>query len=95
MNEEAIKTKVQMSESWWSQQGEEEQLALTADTLTPTHRVRVVLRTTDNHNLNPYVIGSDFYLALMNNSRLPSLFGKKIVRGFAFVQESTFYKKSL
>ncbi|MDH6429051.1 MULTISPECIES: hypothetical protein [unclassified Paenibacillus] len=46
------------------QPGEEGQLAQTADTLTPTHRVRVVLRTTDNHNLNPYVDGSDFYLAI-------------------------------
>ena len=44
--------------------GEEGPLVQTTDRLTPTHRVRVVLRTTDNHTPNPYVDGSDFYLTI-------------------------------
>ncbi|MEK4513539.1 hypothetical protein [Paenibacillus sp. FSL K6-2524] len=46
------------------QQGEEKELAQQPDKLTPTHRVRVVLRTTDDKIPNPYVGGSDFFLAV-------------------------------
>jgi hypothetical protein len=43
---------------------EEGEPAQTTDRLNPTHRVRVVLRTTDHHTSNPYVDGSDFFLAV-------------------------------
>jgi hypothetical protein len=46
------------------QRGEEKEFAQQPDKMTPTHRVRFVLRTTDNNTPNPYVDGSDFYLAI-------------------------------
>jgi hypothetical protein len=47
------------------QQGEENEPARKPSSQKPTHRVRVVLRTTDAQiGTNPYVDGSDFFLAV-------------------------------
>ncbi|MGG4495459.1 hypothetical protein [Brevibacillus reuszeri] len=43
----------------------------------PTHHVRVVLRTTDAQTgTNPYVDGSDFFLAVDEQRQTRTLFGK-------------------
>jgi len=44
------------------QEGEENGLSRELGDRRPTHRVRVVLRTSDTKEANPYVDGSDFFL---------------------------------
>lgn len=44
------------------QEGAENGLSQEPGSRRPTHRVRVVLRTSDAHEANPYVDGSDFFL---------------------------------
>lgn len=52
------------------QVGEEEKLFLELGSHRPTHRVRVVLRTSDEQESNPYVDGTDFFLEVDERRQL-------------------------